>query len=132
MHILNLLARDKLGLLTVNRCLAGPDVGIVRLDEFGLLDEFPGEKRSDVHRDSQVRCDEGLVVEVAVLGVVDEDIEAARKGHQDTEEQSNVRADDPQGSLVWDRRIGNPLCVAGADEADVGDEERNPCQHCVG
>lgn len=129
MHILDLLARDKLGLLAINRCLAGPDVGIVRLDELGLLDELPREKGRDVHGDAQVRCDEGLVVKVAVLGVVDEDVETARKGNEDAEEQSNIRPDHSHRSLVWDRRVGHALCFAGADEADMGDEERNPCQH---
>lgn len=131
MHILDGLARDELFLLAINRRLAGPDVGIVRLDKLGLLDELPGEKGSNVHRDSQVRCDEGLVVEVAVLGVVNEDIETACEGNQDAEEQSDIRAADSQRSLVWDGRIGHPLCFAGADEADMGNEERYPRQHCT-
>lgn len=72
------------------------------LDEFGFLDILPDEEGSDIDRDAQVRGDEGLVVEGAILGAVDEDVEAAGKGDEDAEEHGDVRSDDSQRGFVRD------------------------------
>ena len=111
-----------LGFFTVNLSLAGPDIGVVRLDQLGLLPDLPARKGHDVQRDAEVRGDEGLVVEVAVLGVVvDEDAEAAREGDQHTEEEGHAGPDYAEWGFVGEGLLVDALCAARADEEDVGD-----------
>src|SRR5262245_30615184 len=85
------LPGKELGLFSVDFALATPEVGFLGLDTLGLGRELVSEDQSEVERNAKVCGDEVLVVEVAVLRVVDEYVVVLGEGDQNAETQSYVR-----------------------------------------
>lgn len=122
--VLNNSQSFKLSLFAIDLGLSGPDIGVVGLDQLGLLPELPPGECHDVKWDSDVGCDESLIVKVAVFfRVMDKHAKAASEGNQDAKEEGDAGADDPQRGLVWQSFLVHSLCTSGSDEENMGDQE---------
>jgi hypothetical protein len=121
--VADLLLLEELGLLVVNALLAGEDIGGLGRGVLGLHDELVPNNHDDVKWDTQVRGDEGRVIEVT-----EEDVECLEEGDQAAKSNGDVGSNDTEWSNVGEGTVWDTLCLTSLDEVDVANQDGDPGQ----
>lgn len=115
-------------LFAVDLVLSGPQIRSQGIHALATSCELVPEDQHQVQRDTEVGRDEVLVVEVAPLRVVGEDVEVLGQGDDNAEEQGTVGAGNTERRGVGHALDGDLLGLASTHEVDVGDQDRDPGQ----
>ena len=127
--VLGGLSCQVLGLLLVNLGLAAEKISSLWPDGLRLHDDLISDDHDDVERNTKVGGDEVLVVELSVsswLVVWDEVVESLEEGYEAAEEEGDVGSPNSSWRDEWHLAVKNTLGLAGSNEVDVRNEDRDP------
>lgn len=125
--VLGGLSCQVLGLLLVNLGLAAEEISSLWPDGLRLHDDLVSKDHDDVEWDTEVSSDEVLVIEVSVcLWVWDEVVESLEEGDEAAEEEGDVGSPNSSWRDKWHLAVKNTLGLAGSDEVDVRNQNRDP------
>lgn len=135
------LLGEPFGLVSVDDGLASPQVGFLRLDLLGLVNDLVAHDHDEVERDTlgkslvESLSAESRVVtykvasdEVLVLEAANEDVEVLGQRHEAAESQGAVATPQAEGRLVAHGLLVNALRAASLDEVDVCNQNGDPCE----